>query len=80
MNYQEVLAQLNDAPKHWLITGVAGFIGSNSVSSGVKLTVCLFSLRFRKLRDPSLMIGCLIALLSSVVCFLSGLFGSVVFP
>lgn len=27
--YNEILEQLNDTPKSWLITGVAGFIGSN---------------------------------------------------
>ncbi|MCP4485191.1 MAG: NAD-dependent epimerase/dehydratase family protein, partial [Flavobacteriaceae bacterium] len=27
--YEEILNKLNKAPKTWLITGVAGFIGSN---------------------------------------------------
>jgi len=29
MHYQQTLFELNDNPKKWLITGVAGFIGSN---------------------------------------------------
>ena len=34
--YQEVLAQLNQAPQKWLITGVAGFIGSNLLETLLK--------------------------------------------
>ena len=34
--YQEVLAELNNTPKTWLITGVAGFIGSNLLETLLK--------------------------------------------
>jgi UDP-N-acetylglucosamine 4-epimerase len=34
--YQEVLAQLNQTPQKWLITGVAGFIGSNLLETLLK--------------------------------------------
>jgi len=34
--YQEVLAQLNKKPEKWLITGVAGFIGSNLLETLLK--------------------------------------------
>jgi UDP-N-acetylglucosamine 4-epimerase len=34
--YQEVLAQLNQSPQTWLITGVAGFIGSNLLETLLK--------------------------------------------
>ena len=34
--YQEVLAQLNQTPQTWLITGVAGFIGSNLLETLLK--------------------------------------------
>jgi UDP-N-acetylglucosamine 4-epimerase len=34
--YQEVLAQLNQTPQKWLITGVAGFIGSNLLEALLK--------------------------------------------
>ena len=34
--YQQVLAQLNQAPQKWLITGVAGFIGSNLLETLLK--------------------------------------------
>lgn len=34
--YNEVLKQLNDTPKSWLITGVAGFIGSNLLETLLK--------------------------------------------
>lgn len=37
MKYQDVLAQLTAEPKHWLITGVAGFIGSNLLETLLKL-------------------------------------------
>lgn len=37
MNYQDVLANLTASPKHWLITGVAGFIGSNLLETLLKL-------------------------------------------
>ena len=30
-NYQETKAQLKSNPKVWLVTGVAGFIGSNLI-------------------------------------------------
>lgn len=36
MKYQEVLAQLNEQPKKWLVTGVAGFIGSNLLETLLK--------------------------------------------
>ena len=29
MEYEKVLSDLNKSPKTWLVTGVAGFIGSN---------------------------------------------------
>jgi UDP-N-acetylglucosamine 4-epimerase len=35
--YQKVLAELRAAPKAWLITGVAGFIGSNLLETLLKL-------------------------------------------
>ncbi|MEQ1637423.1 MAG: SDR family oxidoreductase [Methylococcales bacterium] len=35
-NYKNVLAQLNSAPERWLITGVAGFIGSNLLETLLK--------------------------------------------
>ena len=34
--YQDVLAQINQAPQKWLITGVAGFIGSNLLEALLK--------------------------------------------
>ena len=34
--YQDVLAQLNQTPQKWLITGVAGFIGSNLLETLLK--------------------------------------------
>ena len=36
-NYKETIKQLMQAPKQWLITGVAGFIGSNLLESLLKL-------------------------------------------
>jgi len=36
MKYQNVLKQLNQQPKKWLITGVAGFIGSNLLETLLK--------------------------------------------
>ena len=36
MQYQEVLKQLNEQPKKWTITGVAGFIGSNLLETLLK--------------------------------------------
>ena len=36
MKYEEVLNQLNEQPKKWLITGVAGFIGSNLLETLLK--------------------------------------------
>ena len=35
--YQTVCEQLEQAPKIWLITGVAGFIGSNLLETLLKL-------------------------------------------
>ncbi len=37
MNYQSVLETLQISPQHWLITGVAGFIGSNLLESLLRL-------------------------------------------
>ena len=37
MNYKEVKKQLQEKPKNWLITGVAGFIGSNLLEELLKL-------------------------------------------
>lgn len=37
MKYLQVLNQLKAQPKHWLITGVAGFIGSNLLETLLKL-------------------------------------------
>jgi UDP-N-acetylglucosamine 4-epimerase len=34
--YEEVLAQLNERPEKWLVTGVAGFIGSNLLEALLK--------------------------------------------
>ena len=36
MKYKETLAQLNSEPNKWLITGVAGFIGSNLLETLLK--------------------------------------------
>lgn len=36
MKYQEVLTQLNEQPEKWLVTGVAGFIGSNLLETLLK--------------------------------------------
>jgi len=36
MQYTETLSQLNEHPKKWLITGVAGFIGSNLLETLLK--------------------------------------------
>ena len=40
--YNEVKRKIQNDPKHWLITGVAGFIGSNLLEHLLKLnqTVC----------------------------------------
>ena len=35
--YEQLLSQLPQAPKTWLITGVAGFIGSNLLETLLKL-------------------------------------------
>ncbi|MDR8311165.1 NAD-dependent epimerase/dehydratase family protein, partial [Acinetobacter baumannii] len=35
--YEQVLEQLKSNPKIWLITGVAGFIGSNLLETLLKL-------------------------------------------
>ena len=35
--YQSVCEQLKQAPKMWLVTGVAGFIGSNLLETLLKL-------------------------------------------
>src|SRR5262249_31451542 len=35
--YTSLLAQLRSAPKTWLVTGVAGFIGSNLLEALLKL-------------------------------------------
>ena len=35
--YEQLLKQLPQAPKTWLITGVAGFIGSNLLETLLKL-------------------------------------------
>lgn len=37
MMYQDVISELQANPKHWLITGVAGFIGSNLLETLLKL-------------------------------------------
>ena len=34
--YQKILQDLQDNPKKWLITGVAGFIGSNLLETLLK--------------------------------------------
>jgi len=36
IQYQKILNELNDSPKTWLITGVAGFIGSNLLETLLK--------------------------------------------
>ncbi|MCP9144763.1 GDP-mannose 4,6-dehydratase, partial [Acinetobacter baumannii] len=36
-HYEQVLAQLKSNPKTWLITGVAGFIGSNLLETLLNL-------------------------------------------
>ena len=38
MTYEQVKNQLLQSPKVWLITGVAGFIGSNLLEHLLKLT------------------------------------------
>ena len=35
-NYQELLNEIKNKPKSWLITGVAGFIGSNLLEKLLK--------------------------------------------
>ena len=35
--YQQLLAELPMSPKKWLVTGVAGFIGSNLLETLLKL-------------------------------------------
>ena len=35
-NYQELLNEIKNKPKSWLITGVAGFIGSNLLETLLK--------------------------------------------
>ena len=35
--YQQVLAGLRERPRHWLITGVAGFVGSNLLETLLRL-------------------------------------------
>jgi UDP-N-acetylglucosamine 4-epimerase len=37
MKYQDALVRLAAEPKHWLVTGVAGFIGSNLLETLLKL-------------------------------------------
>ena len=34
--YHQVLSELNHAPRSWLITGVAGFVGSNLLETLLK--------------------------------------------
>ena len=36
MKYEEILAELNEQPAKWLVTGVAGFIGSNLLETLLK--------------------------------------------
>jgi UDP-N-acetylglucosamine 4-epimerase len=35
--YEQIQAELRQAPKTWLVTGVAGFIGSNLLEALLKL-------------------------------------------
>ncbi|MBN1378911.1 MAG: Vi polysaccharide biosynthesis UDP-N-acetylglucosaminuronic acid C-4 epimerase TviC, partial [Gammaproteobacteria bacterium] len=42
--YPKLLNMLRDAPKTWLITGVAGFIGSNLLEHLLKLDQCVIGL------------------------------------
>ena len=44
MNYNEVKEQLKNSPKTWLVTGVAGFIGSNLAEELLKLNQKVISL------------------------------------
>jgi len=43
-NYEEIKEQLNQSPKAWLVTGVAGFIGSNLAEALLKLNQKVISL------------------------------------
>ena len=43
-NYEALLAELPEAPKKWLVTGVAGFIGSNLLETLLKLDQCVVGL------------------------------------
>ena len=36
-NFQKIKLKLNNSPKTWLVTGVAGFIGSNLLEHLLKL-------------------------------------------
>ncbi len=42
--YQTILKELNEQPKKWLITGVAGFIGSNLLETLLKNNQCVTGL------------------------------------
>lgn len=42
--YEQVQADLRLAPKNWLVTGVAGFIGSNLLETLLKLDQCVVGL------------------------------------
>lgn len=44
MKYDEVKSQLNQQPKTWLVTGVAGFIGSNLLEELLKLNQIVIGL------------------------------------
>jgi UDP-N-acetylglucosamine 4-epimerase len=35
MSYTKIQNELNESPKKWLITGVAGFVGSNLLEKGL---------------------------------------------
>ncbi len=42
--YQKILSELNSTPKRWLVTGVAGFIGSNLLETLLKNNQIVFGL------------------------------------
>ncbi len=42
--YEQLQIQLRQAPKTWLVTGVAGFVGSNLLETLLKLNQCVVGL------------------------------------
>lgn len=44
IRYKQILEELEASPKSWLVTGVAGFIGSNLLEALLKLNQCVVGL------------------------------------